>query len=61
MTKRDTRRALTRLFADRDAAVTAYALAFLEKERKLPLRRLPTHPKPPCSRLPKRGATPALQ
>lgn len=33
MTKRDTRRALTRLFADRDAAVTAYALAFLEKEK----------------------------
>lgn len=31
--KRDTRRALTRLFADRDAAVTAYALAFLDREK----------------------------
>lgn len=33
MSKRDTRRALTRLFADRDDAVMAYALAFLEKEK----------------------------
>ncbi|WP_044259825.1 hypothetical protein, partial [Bifidobacterium tsurumiense] len=33
MSKRDTRRALTRLFADRDDAVTAYAVAYLEREK----------------------------
>lgn len=33
MSKRDTRRALTRLFADRDDAVMAYAFAYLEKEK----------------------------
>lgn len=33
MSKRDTRRALTKLFSDRDEAVTLYAIAFEEREK----------------------------